>query len=435
MSFFSKKNRQKFYQWDNFSDQPYPIRDKKYKRFIRLLVLPASVKMLLISLVVFPIILSFSRSVKKNRLPVQTKEMIGLCVNIDKEPDLSVQLVDDVGVKKLSIRLPLSDISNIDKYVSFVKQFPSCDVLIVVLQDRNHIDDKSLSRESFNIIFSKFSQICVKYQIGNAINRTKWGFVSIDEYFRFFSIAQRLRDEKFPGYVLLGSAVIDFEIYAIIRSMWHLRLIRYDAISSLLYVDRRGAPENKQLSFSLTDKISFIKSCAALSCKTSDRIFITEANWPIEFTQPYAPALDDVWVSEACYANYMLRYLLLAIASGQVETVYWHQLIAPGYGLVDNRDNKIVKRDAYYFFKTFYQLFCDVLVTETERIGSVFIVKAKDNSGKGLWAIWSMKGHEDFYLPPNMDLLNAFGEKTEVASGDGPIQIKVSERVSYFVQK
>jgi len=435
MNFFSKKIRKTFYQWDYFSDQPYPIKDKSYKRFIRFLALPASIKMLLITLMVFPITHVFSRLAEKNRLPVKTKGMIGLCINIDKDPDLSLRLIEELGVKNLSIRLPLSDISNIDKYVSFVKQFPACDVLIVILQDRNHIEDKVLCHESFNMIFSKFSESCVKYQIGNAVNRTKWGFVSIDEYFGFFGVAQKLRDEKFPQHVLLGSSIIDFEIYAIVRSMWHMKSIRYDAIASLLYVDRRGAPENRQFSFSLTDKIAFIKSCAAFSCKSSDRLFITEVNWPIEFTRPYAPALDDVWVSEACYANYMLRYFLLAMASGKVETIYWHQLVAPGYGLVDNRDNKIIKRDAYYFFKTFHQLFCDVLITDIEIIDSVFVVKTNNSSGKGLWAVWSVADQASFYLPAGMDLFDAFGEKIANASGDVAMQIEVSEQVSYFVQK
>jgi hypothetical protein len=35
-----------------------------------------------------------------------------------------------------------------------------------------------------------------------------------------------------------------------------------------------------------------------------------------------------------------------------VKTVYWHQLIAPGYGLIDNREGKIIKRSAYLAFKT-----------------------------------------------------------------------------------
>ena len=47
----------------------------------------------------------------------------------------------------------------------------------------------------------------------------------------------------------------------------------------------------------------------------------------------------------------MVRYHLLAFASQKVESLYWHQLIAPGYGLIDNRET-LRKRSAYDTYKT-----------------------------------------------------------------------------------
>jgi hypothetical protein len=46
----------------------------------------------------------------------------------------------------------------------------------------------------------------------------------------------------------------------------------------------------------------------------------------------------------------MLRYYLHAFASQQVDSVSWHQLIAPGYGLIDNRKG-LRKREAFYTYK------------------------------------------------------------------------------------
>jgi hypothetical protein len=86
-----------------------------------------------------------------------------------------------------------------------------------------------------------------------------------------------------------------------------------------------------------------------LSPKTKQELHITEVNWPLSGTAPYAPTSEYECVSEEAYANYMLRYYLLAFATQQVDSVSWHQLIAPGYGLVDNRDG-IKKRDAYKTF-------------------------------------------------------------------------------------
>jgi hypothetical protein len=47
----------------------------------------------------------------------------------------------------------------------------------------------------------------------------------------------------------------------------------------------------------------------------------------------------------------MIEYFDIAMKSQKIEKVYWHQLIAGGYGLVDNRDDKIRKTKAFYSFK------------------------------------------------------------------------------------
>ena len=47
----------------------------------------------------------------------------------------------------------------------------------------------------------------------------------------------------------------------------------------------------------------------------------------------------------------MIEYLNIAKDSKKIKRVYWHQLIAPGYGLVDNRDEKVVKYPQFYALK------------------------------------------------------------------------------------
>ena len=88
-----------------------------------------------------------------------------------------------------------------------------------------------------------------------------------------------------------------------------------------------------------------------LSPKSSTDIIITETNWPIKNTAPYAPTSEKECVSLESHANFLVRYYLLALASGVVKKVYWHQLIAPGYGLIDNREGKLIKYPSFYAFK------------------------------------------------------------------------------------
>ena len=51
----------------------------------------------------------------------------------------------------------------------------------------------------------------------------------------------------------------------------------------------------------------------------------------------------------------MLDYFKIAHESKKIKRVYWHQLIASGYGLVDNRDGKILKYPQFYVFKELLQ--------------------------------------------------------------------------------
>ena len=81
------------------------------------------------------------------------------------------------------------------------------------------------------------------------------------------------------------------------------------------------------------------------------RSYYAETNWPITGTAPYAPTSETECVSEEEYADFMVRYHLLAFASQHASSVYWHQLIAPGYGLIDNRDgirNRITSYNVCY---------------------------------------------------------------------------------------
>jgi hypothetical protein len=132
--------------------------------------------------------------------------------------------------------------------------------------------------------------------------------------------------------------------------------VKYDKFSSLLYVDRRGAPNNTQMGiFDTKNKINMLYALVKLSTKTAKDIYITEVNWPLSNTKPHAPTSELECVSESDYTQYMLSYHNTAINTGKIERVYWHQLIAAGYGLVDDRDGKIRKTEAFESYKRMIQ--------------------------------------------------------------------------------
>lgn len=346
------------FYWDKYSDQPRIIKNREFKKRVRKLHLNDFVKMIFTSLYILPIAMLFMKFFRR-KAEVPNIDLIGLGVNLDKDDGKNTQqeLIEDLGVNNLIIRVPLSDIENIDSYVDFANSFNTKskkNILLNIIQNRENFENHSLLEKNLEIIFEKFKDISNEFQIGTTINRLKWEIFSIKEdYIPMFEIAQNLRDEKFSNVKLLGPSVIDFEYYYNVRAMFNLKTIKYDITSALLYVDRRGSPKNTQYSiFDLKNKIDLLFALVRLSPKTkSDDIYITETNWPIKNTAPYAPTSEKECVSCEDYTKYMIEYFEIAQKTKKVKRVYWHQLIAPGYGLVDNRDGKIVKYPQYYAFK------------------------------------------------------------------------------------
>lgn len=341
--------------WDSYSDQPHIIKDRAFKKAVRKKAWLDYLTMALSSLLILPLsaaLMKFFRGKAK----VSNIDLVGIGVNLDKDDGKNTQqnLIEELGVKNLIIRVALNDIENIDRYVEFAKSFGEKNILINIIQNRENLENHQLLRENLAIIFTKFSSISDEFQIGTTINRLKWEIFSIKEdYIPMFEVAQSIRDSKFPHIKLLGPSVIDFEYYYNVRAMFNMKKIKYDITSALLYVDRRGSPQNTQYGiFDLKNKIDLLYSLVKLSPKTtSDDIYITEVNWPIKNTAPYAPTSEKECVSCEDYTQYMIDYFKIARDSGKIKRVYWHQLIAPGYGLVDNRDDKIVKYPQFYALK------------------------------------------------------------------------------------
>ncbi|PHS41746.1 MAG: hypothetical protein COB07_01500 [Sulfurovum sp.] len=336
--------------WDKYSDQPHLLKDKVYKKMMRKKHRWDKIPLYLSTLIFFPLSIMLMPLFKGKK--VDKKDFYGMGVSFDKG-EVQKELIEELGVKHLLVRMPLWEMDRIEEYVTFVKSFgEDKEVLLNILQDREHIEDEVLLAKDITTIFEKFSPLVQEYQIGNAINRTKWGFFSMGEYMKWYQRIQTIRDEKYPNLKLIGSSVIDFEYYYTIRTLFNFFSLKYDRLSSLLYVDRRGSPCNTQMGiFDMKNKISMLYSLAKLSPKTNAKIYITEVNWPLSSTAPYAPTSEAECVSEEAYSEFMKEYLETAKESGKIQRVYWHQLIAPGYGLVDDRSGIIRKTKAFEEYK------------------------------------------------------------------------------------
>ena len=340
--------------WDNYSDQPYPIKDKAYKKRMRRKHLWDYLPLFLTNFLFFPLsvlLMPLYRGGQKDK-----QNFYGMGVDIDKGESQKV-LIDELGIKHLLIRMPLWQMDRVEEYVTFAKSFgEDKHILLNILQDREHIEDSALLKKDIESIFEKFGSFVNEYQVGNAINRTKWGFFSMREYLEWYKSIQQIRDAKYPQLKLIGSSVIDFEYHYTVRTLFNFFKLKYDKLSALLYVDRRGAPKNRQMGiFDTKNKIDMLYSLTKLSPKTDASIYITEVNWPLSNTAPYAPTSEVECVSEEEYARYMLEYHTIALHTNKIERIYWHQLIAAGYGLVDDREGILRKTKAFERYKRMIQ--------------------------------------------------------------------------------
>ena len=206
------------FRWDGYSDQPATI-DRRVKRRLRWRSIGSVLGNLSsVLLLLRPVLGAVVR--RETPRAHANDDAIGLCVNLerpfkDKKILSGAELAEIVGtlnVSRIAVRIPLSDIDNLKEYVDFIRRFPGYRILVVILQDRSIIEDLERLESSLKKIFDSLSGIVDWYQIGNAANRLKWGFVSVDEWLGFFKVAWDLRNRKFPHLRLLGGAIIDFDL-------------------------------------------------------------------------------------------------------------------------------------------------------------------------------------------------------------------------------
>ena len=339
--------------WDYYSDQPYQLSPERKPALG-----PAGRKEYMTigacTVVFAPVVLwKFFRLRPRQPLP-DPHSFIGLSVSPDPLHESSIiGMVEELGVRELLVRIPIWEIDRLDDYVSFIERLGNRQVLVNVLQDEESVTKPEQWLARLREIFTALLPITSHFQIGNAINRRKWGCAHSGEYLDLLENANSLKSE-FPDLKLVGSSVIDFEPLVTFRTVWNHRPYMLDAVSALLYVNRRGSPFSRQYGlFDLYNKLRMLYAIVLTGNRNQRRLWITEFNWPLLDTKPYTPNSGHPTrtVDENTQAQYLQQYYRIAYNTGWVERVYWWQLINPGYGLVDSRAGSLRKHPSYYALK------------------------------------------------------------------------------------
>ncbi len=340
------------FKWNACADQPHNVAPKKERFWYHFRFAHGYFPLLFSNIRMALPVLSRYWKYKKTmyKMPSKMCHPFGVSVSPDEQRnDEVLNCLKQLGIRHTLVRIPSWEKDKLQFYKKFIGQIKKMgfDIMISLLQRRKDVRNPAAWQQFLDDVFSQLKPFCTQFEIGHAWNRTKWGVWDYREYLRLAAPSVLLAQKH--KVKLLGPAVIDFEfhLYPVV-----LKRIPFDKISSLLYVDRSGAPERTQFGWDTSRKIVLLRAVVDACLKEKHDIWITEMNWPIAGTGKYSPAVGGMNVSEEEQANFLVRYFILCLATGFVDRIYWWQLAAPGYGLIDNRPKEWRKRPSFFALKS-----------------------------------------------------------------------------------
>jgi hypothetical protein len=335
--------------WDRLSDQPHSHAGRLARARVRIADLGDHARSAAALAGALPRIRRRYRELARPRAPFPWPGAGVALRPWPADPEGLLAAFDELGLGQALVRLhPWEERDDEELELARALAERGVELTFTLPQSRELVRDPARWRAAIERLAERFTPLSRRFQIGQAINRSKWGVWSYGEYLELAAVAAEILRRRRPDVELGGPAVIDFEAHATaaVVNRRHPSL-RFAALASLLYVDRRGAPENRQLGFDTLGKVTMLAAIADTSRLVAPgRQWITEVNWPLA-EGPHSPAGRRVAVDEERQADYLARFYLMALGSGLVERVFWWQLVAKGYGLVDPGPEGLRRRPAF----------------------------------------------------------------------------------------
>ena len=420
--------------WDRLSDQPHQHAGRLAKMGIRLTDAPGHARDLLVASTSLPRAWSRYRDLRRGLYAVPSG-MAGMGLAVRPwglDPGPQAEAIAELGVRHVLIRLHPWDRDHVaeDRLCAALVE-RGVDLAFALPQDRDLVRDPARWRGAVEELGERFARWGRWFQVGQAVNRSKWGVWTRREYLELFSSAAQVLRHN-PGVRLAGPAVIDFEFQFILALVNCAEDdVHFDAVSSLLYVDRRGAPENRQLGFDTVDKVALLRAIADTGRRCSPRCWITEFNWPL-WEGPHSPAGRSVAVDEETQADYLVRYFILALGTGLVERAYWWRLLARGYGLMtDDGGDLLRRRPSFLAMRTLVEVLAGAQrVGPPRREDGVVLYRFRED-GREIVAGWSVDGRREAELPrPALEARSRDGASLPVTDGT---QAELTPSPRYFL--
>lgn len=317
--------------------------------------------------------------------PIVMRHRVGCAVSPDPSRwKLELKLVSDLGVLPVLLRFYYHESKEQNEFLKqCVRELSELGypVSIALIQNRRAVQNPDLWATFCEEILRDLHSYIEIAEIGHATNRVKWGCWNSSDYAALAAVVPNLRT-SYPNVKFMGPAGIDFEYQRVLGTLEAISTnVQFDALSHHLYVDRRGAPENEQAGFCTWKKCALARAISTVHPRTADKLIVSEVNWPLIDTGVFSPVgspylfpgqqVKGPSVDEETYARYMIRYFLQTICSGMVERVYWWNLAAHGFGLVDDKNSANWRpRLSYWSLKTWLSLVNNTTFTGRRQLNS-----------------------------------------------------------------
>ncbi len=396
--------------WDPLTDQPHQHASRWERTRVRIADLGDHARTLGAALAAAPRIRRRYRELRRGLYRDESRwGVVGLALRPHGPLETQVKLVEELGARHVLLRLhPWQDEHGAEEELARALTERGCELAFSLPQNRDLVRDAERWRAAVEDLAERFGRYGRHFQVGQAINRSKWGVWSCGEYVDMARSAGEILRRR-PGVEVSGPAVIDFEFHTL-AGVLNRRApgVFFDVVSSLLYVDRRGAPENAQLGFDTAGKAVLLRALADTARNAAPRAWVTEVNWPL-WEGPHSPAGKSVSVGEEAQADYLVRYYLAVLGTGLIERVYWWRLFARGFGLVDPADGR--RRPSFHAYRTLRERLGGATVTGPLDLASPARgLSFRDRDARPLAVVWSLGEPLEVELP---------GEVAEAVDRDG----------------
>jgi len=340
--------------------------------------------------------------------PISMTGRIGLSINLEPERfEKERRWLEPLGPTPLLVRLYHHETEARRRYaIDAIRKLRAegHPVTVGLIQDRRAVLHPKKWNEFVDRAGGALSGFAEAVEAGHAVNRVKWGLWNYPEHRQLLKAFANWNN-RFPQLPLLGPAGIDFEYPRVLPMVGGLPPgQRWSALSHHLYVDRRGAPDNAQSGYDTVAKLALARAMARShpDCE-SERVIVSEVNWPLKGTGVWSPVgspyqspgarFNDPSVNEDTYADYMRRYFLLALCSGMADRVYWWNLAAHGFGLIDDRaPGGWRPRPAYHLFRELSTQMRDATFVSREADDAHVCLRFTRETGAPFHIEWALDG-------------------------------------------